>query len=235
MGALSNSASAPSCRRSTSSTVWPALSIASASHCPADCKAARSSRSHEASGRVRPRALRNASTCKASCWVAAKAGCGVPGRSRQARRPALRSSVSAAVTSPELNAGAFLSQSSTASVEASHGMARSRPIRLAAARVVDSFQPVSSRIAMPRSASMAPTRRVRIRSCAISATGLRPWARCASTQAAARPASSSASIAACSDGRGNSAGALRSCGRHSAMEMERSPKCALSASVSGSA
>ena len=38
--------------------------------------------------------------------------------------------------------------------------------------MVDSFQPVSSRSATPRSPSMARTRRVSTRSCATRATGL---------------------------------------------------------------
>ena len=171
------------------------------SHCPANCNPARKSCSHSFNGRAHDKARRCASTRTASCWVTANASCGWVGNSRQARTPALRSSISAAMTAAPSKAGACFNQSSTASVEASQGMARSKHIRLAAARVVESFQPVSSRMAMPRSPSMAPTRRVSKRSCAISATGLRPCTRWANTQAAACSASSSKSSAARRDGK----------------------------------
>ena len=247
-GAKPKSASVPSCRCSTVSTVCPASSSASASHWPVNFKAARRSRSHRPIGRAWLSDCRSALTGTASVCVCANADT-TPARSgtaaaavadggcssRHRRTPALRSSVSAAVTVDAGHAGAFLSQSRTASVEASQTAARSKLITPAAARVVDNFQPVSSRMRTPRWASMAPTRRVSERSCATSATGQRPAARCCSTQAAARSASSSASSASCNLGNVAMAGGS---GASNWIDNAACPdcasKCACSARPSGS-
>ena len=116
-----------------------------------------------------------------------------------------------------------------ASEDTSQAAARSKLMMLAAARVVDSFHPVSSRTATPKLASMARTRRVSKRSWATSATGLKPWLSLANTQAVARCASSSASLAACSAVCPGVPGTSK--GKDSA----RSPQRALRLSLKGSA
>ena len=178
------------------STALPAVSAARGSHCPQPCRPARTACSHSLSG-LRP-SIAFCRRCTAGLRPGSAASRPMP--SRQKRVPFLRSRVSADLTSAGAKAGAFFSQSSTASAGASAGSARKKPMNVAAARVVDSVQPVSSRRVIPRVASTAPTRRVNKRSCATRATGLRPAARCASTHAAARCASSSASIAGCNCG-----------------------------------
>ena len=219
-----NSCSAPSRKRRASSTASPAASCARASHWPVLCSAWRKSSSHWLRLRPACRPARRGCTC---CTRAS-----VLGTAAQSRSPRRRRLISSAVTASAAKAGAFLSQSSTASVEAFHTVARSRLISAAAARVVESFQPVSSRTATPRPASMACTRRVSCRSCATNATGLRPFERCVNTQAAARCASSSASAAAC---RANLSGAASGSSGASAIEMTDSPQACFNASVSGSA
>ena len=197
-----------SARHSACNTAWPASSATMRAHCPATCNASRKACSQSHRGREACSAWRTALAAVTKPSVLG--ACGVfrafnPSSAaltsdesqRHSRNPALRHSVSSVSIVCAEKAGAFLSQSKTASVEASQAHARSRPIKLAAARVVDSVQPVSSRTASPLPANIARTRRVNTRSTATSATGHRPAARCASTQAAAICASSSASWLSC--------------------------------------
>ena len=206
------------------STAMPATSLANGSHCAEVCSAPLTACNQSANGRAACSGVRSAATRSA---IGAMSGCSA-GTARQVRLPIFRKAVSASVTCAASKAGAFFSQSSTLSVDASHGSAPSKPIRVAAARVVDSFQPVSSRSATPFSASMARTRRVSKRSCAISATGQRPARKWASVQAAARCASSSRSCAVCKASAPCCSGVL------SWMLTARAAKWFLSASVSGS-
>ena len=133
-------------------------------------------------------------------------------------------------TCPTSSAVCF-SQSSRTSSPASPLAARSSAISAAAARVVDSFQPVSSSTCTPCRASVALMRRVSSRSTAAKATGLRPVMRCCSTQAAARSASSCASVAACNCTWGDAGSASNA--RVLLTPSLIPPQCAASAVASG--
>ncbi len=87
--------------------------------------------------------------------------------------------------------GKVFNQSNSASVPARAGTARNKAITCAAARVVDSAQPVSSANGTRWRSSRARTRRTSCRSCPISAIGTSPRSRCTNTWAAAHCASCS--------------------------------------------
>ncbi len=130
-----------------------------------------------------------------SCGFSLRAAC--PHQAAHSRTPSRRSRASSACTASASPSTLLLSHSSTWSLPASCAQARNALITVAAARVVESFQPVSSCAVMPCAWSCAPMRRVSARSVVMSATGARPSARCRSTQAAASSASSSGSSAMC--------------------------------------
>ena len=229
-----NSAWAPSSSRKTASSRTPAASRAIGPARPVVCSSARRSTSQAASGRGGPKRARAAATSATSGASAAALASRLSSMhrrstSRQSRRPWRRSQASSArrLGSPP-QAGMFLRASSTSSLLAFQVMARNRAINCAATRVVESFQPFSSRMATPRAPSSARTRRVSARSVAARATGTRPASMCASTRAAARSASSSVSTAGNrrTSPRGPSAGSTR--------VSARSPQRAARALVSGS-
>ena len=128
--------------------------------------------------------------------------------------------------------GASLSQASTASLLALQAQALTTAMSAAPAWLVDSFQPVSSRICTPRLCNTARTRRVKARSADTSATGVRPAAIWSNTQAALRSASSWKSAQACTlqlrgDGTALAASA-------SGRSTQRAPHSSARAWVSGS-
>ena len=196
-GSPCQASSAASSRPMASITARPASSCSSADHRPQPCSNARVAASQAVTGRAAVIGARRVST--ASIRVSRGSACTACG---QPRTPSWRRRCSSARSASASNTGASLSQSSTASLLARGAQARSAAIRLAAACVVDSFQPVSSRNSnpgrSPRAASSALMRRVSARSPATRATGTRPAITWRSTQATARSASSSPSAQRCS-------------------------------------
>ena len=164
-----SSCAAPSCKRSTSITRCPAASWLPAAHQPSLRRASARSVNHCGSGRGACRLANRSATPGGTNPVVA----GWVSTAAQAARPWTRAWRSTAVAA--LACGPDLSQSSTSSVRARRSAARSKLISRAAAWVVESFQPVSSRTERPAPCSNAPMRRVSARSCATSATGVRPW------------------------------------------------------------
>ncbi|MCY1530067.1 hypothetical protein D9M68_652430 [compost metagenome] len=231
-----NSSSSPCASASSQRaaiTLAPAKSAASASHCSPAVSSSRSARCHSASERARAIGARRVSMVAVN--VRRLSSCGLSLRAInahqacQSRTPSRRRRISSDCTANTSTSAPLLSHSSTWSVAASCAQARKALISVAAARVVDSFQPVSSCVTMPWVLSCALMRRVSARSVATSATGARPSARCWSTQAAASWASSSGSSATCAWAAdcGASAGTSR-------MRIARSPHSAHRACVSGS-
>ena len=183
--------------RSAASMCMPAPSDSKPGHKPQRCSAACSQPSQPATV-CRPLALaRRASTC---CTAASSAGLLrmrlLPATWRHSRTGARRSAASSASRSGSQSGAAFRLLS-TSSLEAFQAQACNRAIRAAAARLVESFQPFSSRMATPASPRSARTRRVSTRSEETSATGLWPCAIWARAWAAQRCASSSPSWQAC--------------------------------------
>ena len=224
--------SAPGCQCSTCNRVWPALSCCRTCHWPVACKVWRIASSQSGSVRGYCKALRHTLTCKA--FAAAGCGqfcqCAVPASCwGHWARSCLRKWISIACTSAAVKTwGALgvsasavlaaactgfvssLSQASTASLLAWGRQARNSSIRLLAARVVESFQPVSSRTASCWPANKALMRRVRARSLSTRATS--PCSCCTArcTQAAAHWASSSGSCVTCRRAAGSCAGGVAS-------------------------
>ena len=227
-GSCSNSNCAPSASRSAAITLSPAASPSSRLHWPVACSSVRSAASHCASGLLPCRPCCQPRTCSTSAASDSLCARSCVDRPDQSRTPARRTRRSSASTLPDASAGEFFSQSSTASLDAFQALARRAAIRCAAARVVESFQPVSSRITTPRPSSMARICRVSTRSMAPSATGTRPASICRITQAAACSASSAGSLAQC---RVTCPAALPT---SSVSETALSPASNLSVSTSGS-
>ncbi len=117
--------------------------------------------------------------------------CGSTDTGRAHCRRRSTASSEAVASAPDASNGQLLRASSTSSTVAVGAAARNNAITAAAARVVESVQPVSSRNGTPWRASNARTRRTSTRSWAISATGVPCSARSVSSWAVARWASSS--------------------------------------------